>query len=410
MKKPIVFVIAVIICLLNPFGAFPASWEAVAGFVQNNDDLVSSAKQADSAKWSYNKSWTNYFPHVSLSGSYSELTDSGTDEIAKSYSTGVSVTQTLFSGFANYNALRSAYANYQMALSSYNKTLSDAYNNVRIAFIELYIAEANLDLSRQILAVLKQNTRMIKLRYESGSEDRGNLLATQAFERNGEFSVSSAKRQLESARIKLSQLVSEEISATDGSLNITYEAEPDFQKLTDASPSYIIAKFTLELADIADQDTMAEFLPTAQLAWQNRSSGSEWPTTDTSSSWSINLSYSILPGGANIADKIINDINLEKARRDLESTRKSVYLNIYDSYRALKDATENLEVSRVSMQANDERAKIANARYNNGLMSFDEWNRIIADDISSQKSNLQAKKNAFEASSQWKNSYGGWEK
>jgi len=401
--------IAVSVILLH-CAAYCASWEAVAGLVYNNDDLVSAAKQADSAHWSYNKAWTAYYPQVSLSGSYSETTQSGTDETTKAYSTGFNVKQTLFSGFQNYNALRSANASYQQAVASYNKTLSDVYFNVRSAFIGLYIAQANIDLSGQILSRLSANARMIKLMYDSGREDRGNLMATQASQKNGEFGVSSAKRELELARLKLSQLISAEISTTDGVMNLTFEAAPDFKMLAENCPAYLIAKYQLELAEIDDQNTLGEFLPTAQVSWGNQSSGTEWPTSSNSQGWNLNLSYSLFPGGANIADKFINDLNQEKARRDFESSKKTVLLSIEDSYRSLRDAVESLEVSRVLMDADSERAKIADAKYQNGLMTFDEWNRIISDYINAQRSFLQARSTALQASAAWKNSYGGYEK
>ena len=123
----------------------------------------------------------------------------------------------------------------------------------------------------------------------------------------------------------------------------------------------------------------------------------------------MNLSYSLFPGGSNIADKFINDINLDKAKRDFESGKKSLRYNIEAAYSSLKNALDNLEVKRAQLDAANERSIIADAKYQNGLISFDDWNRITSDGITAQRNYLNAKRNAFEASAAWKNSYGGWE-
>lgn len=387
-----------------------ATWNEIVSYSANNDDLASASKQLDSSQWSYYKSYSPMLPQVSLSASYSEVPGVGTAETSKSYSTGLNVSQNLFNGFQNYNNMRSAFANYQQTIASYNKTKSDVLYQIRTAYIGLYMAQENLILSKKILTQLHGNARMIKLRYDSGREDKGNLLSTLASERDGEYSVASAKRELELAKLKLSQLCSAEITSADDLPTLTGEASTDFNFLTENSPTYIISKYQLESYEIAAQKSISGFLPTVNLSGSVRNSGDTWPPSNQNTSWGLSASYSLFPGGSNIAEKFINDLNLDKAKRDFSSAKKDLIYSIEDTYRRLKDAYETLDVRQFYLEASIARAKISDAKYVNGLITYDEWNRITNDNISAQKSFLNTRKSVFEASAAWKNVYGGWEK
>lgn len=408
MRTASKIVTILILLLISSFSsAFGETWDDIASLAKSNDQLVSAGRQLESARWSYNRAWSGFLPQISLNASYSERLGGGTSETTGSYSWGINATQSLFKGMQNYYGLKSSWANYEQTNASYKKTESDVYYGLRSAFVGLYIAQENLDLSSKILAQLKENARLIKLRYDSGREDRGNLLSTQASAKDGEAAVSSAKRELELARLKLFQLTSREVVKAEGPLDLTFEASPDFPALNDGSPALLMAKYQLEVADIAAQNTIGEFLPTLSLSGNYSKSGSDWPPEGENKSWGLNLSYSLFPGGANFADKMINDINLEKARKDYEIVFKDNLYTIEDAHRRVKDSVDALEVRKIFLDAAAERSKIADAKYLNGLITYDEWNRITNDYISAQKSVLQARRSALEAAAALKNSYGG---
>jgi outer membrane protein TolC len=405
-KSFFLIVVALFVAMSCITSANAATWQQVSDLAVNNDDYVSASKQLDSAEWSYKKAWTNFFPQLSASAGYSETVVP--EDMPKSYSLGLSASQTLFKGFQNLNALKTAYSNYQYYLAGFNKARSDVYYNLRTAFVGLYISQENLDLAQQILTRIKENARMIKLRYDSGREDKGNLLTTVASQRDAEYGVASAKRALELSKLKISQLISSEVKSTDGTIDISLEADPDMERLTEAAPSYLMAKYQLENSDIAAQNTLGEFLPTVSASYSYRKNGEDWPPDTLGKSWGVNVSMPLFPGGSNIADKYINDINFEKAKRDFESNKKDLRYNIGNAYSNAKNALDSLEVKKAQLSAANERSKIADAKYQNGLITFDEWNRITNDNITAQKNLLQGKRSALESVAAWKNSYGGY--
>jgi outer membrane protein TolC len=73
----------------------------------------------------------------------------------------------------------------------------------------------------------------------------------------------------------------------------------------------------------------------------------------------------------------------------------------------LQDAVDNIEVQKKSLDAARERAKIAEAEYSIGLMTFDNW-IIIEDGYVNAKTNfLNTETNALTAEANWIQAKGG---
>lgn len=382
--------------------------EALSAAEQNNNELRSARKQLESSEWSYRRSFSAFLPQLSASAGMSESLTATTSATAKSYSYGLSATQYLFKGMDNYYNLQSAYADYQYYNAGLKKTEADLYYELRLAFIDLFIVQENVKLLEEILERRKENTRLIELRYESGREDKGNLLRTKADQVESRYNLSSARRDLELAKLKLFQLLGQDVAKAEGEIKVETVEQPDFNILLKNSPSYIMAKYQLESAEIAQKSTVSGFLPSVSLSGNYRKSGGAWPPDSESSSWSLNVSYSLFPGGSNIADRIIYNLKLDKAREDFEKSRKDICYDLEEAHQGFKDALEALEVKKIYLEATEERAKIGQAKYLNGLVSYDEWDRIENEYITTQKSLLSYKKSAYMAEAAWHKSYGGY--
>jgi outer membrane protein TolC len=392
-------------------GAFASAWQdvlAIAGARSNS--IRSAEKQAESSRWSWIRSYGSFLPQISANASTSQTYTASNAATSQVYSYGLNATQNLFTGFNNYFNLMSAYLQYSSDQSSLKKAKSDACYDVRSAFIDLLIAQENLKLQNQILERRRLNERMIKLNYEGGKEDKGNLMQNEAYLADAEYNVSSAKRQLHLARLNLSQLLGENIQRAEDTLNLTVPPTPEYESLTFNSPSYVISKYQLGLAEIGQRATVSEFLPNVSLQGSYRKSGLNWPPDTENKSVSLNLSYSIFPGGTNVADAAINSAKLDKAREDFDLSAKSTRYSIESAYENLKDAVESLKVRRFYLEAAKERETIAQAKYMNGLMSYTDWDLIESQYISAQISLLNSQKSALVAEASWHRSYGGYVK
>ena len=394
-------------CLIG-VGLVPAyclTWpEALSLATQKNNQILSARKQADAYQWSYYKSFSNFLPQVSANGS------TGNSGGANSYSYGLSASQAIFKGMGNYFNMRSAAVNYDNARASLQNTEADVFYQVRQAFIDLLIAQQNFKVREKIRDSRADNARMIKLFYGSGKEDKGNYLRSQAQLADAEFSIASAQRQLDLARLKLSQLLSMDPAPAEGTPEARVTLLPNLDKLAKEAPSYLMAQYQLELADLNLQDTWSEFLPSVSLNGSYSRSGVDWTPSNSSKSWSLSVSLPIFPGGSNFADRMIYGLQLEKAREDFKKSEKDIYYSIKDAYESLKDAIDSYSSQKKYLDASAERSKIAQIKYLNGLTTYYEWDQIQNEYINNQIGMLSADRQALVAEANWYKSYGGYVK
>jgi len=408
MKKVFFCLLSIIFICVS---AHSMTWdEALSVAAKNSKEIQSAQKQVEASEWSYRKAYSSVLPQLSGSAGMSETTPDSTTEVSRSYSTSVSLSQTVFGGLENLYNIQSAYANLEYQKASFDSTLASYYYNLRSAFIEALTAQENVQLSRAILKQRKDNSNLIQLRYDSGKEDKGNLMTTKADQANSEHDYISSRRELKLSLLKLSQLLQTDVSSVEAPKGLAEAGEPDLDKLMNETPTYIMKQKQFESADIANRATLSEYLPSISLSASRRSSGDEWPPNEGSSGWNWSLSYSLFPGGSNMADSFIKGSQLDQAKADLDVAVKSLRYDLQNAYNGYLDAIESLEVAKVQLSASRERAQITQAKYMNGLVTYDEWYRIENTYIQAQKSLLSSMKSAYVAEALWNKTYGGWVK
>ena len=385
------------------------TWQAAMSLAAiNSNDIKSAQKQLEAYRWSYFRTYSSFLPQLSANLSVGESTGASGNSYSDSY--GLSVRQSLFSGMTNYYNARSAAVSLDINAASLQSTMADYYSQVRAGFVDLFIAQNNLTVQRKIRQSREANLRMIQLLYDGGTEDKGNYLRTRSQLASADYNIAAAMRQLELAQLKLSQLIGANVSSAEGELAVASVSLPDYDNLMKSAPANIIAKSQLELAEISRKASLSGFLPTVSLNGSYQNSGNSWPPTNSSKSLSLNVSLPIFPGGSNFADRVIAGFQLDKAREDFAKSQKDLYFSIRQAYNDLKDAIEAYHVQKTALAASAERARIAQASYMNGLISYNDWDLIQNDYINNQSSLLNYQRNMLVAEANWYKSYGGWVK
>jgi outer membrane protein TolC len=408
VKKTIIFI--AILVIISP-QTFSVTWsEALDIAAKNSKEIQSAQKQVEASEWTYRKAYSSVLPQLSGSAGMSETTPDSSTEVSRSYSSSFSLSQTVFGGLENLYNIQSAYAGLEFQKANFNSIQASYYYDLRSAFIEALTAQENVQLSRAILKQRKDNSNLIQLRYDSGKEDRGNLMTTKADQANSEHDYLASRRELKLSLLKLSQLLQTEISSVEAPKGLAEAGEPDLDKLVIETPTYIMNQKQFESADIANRATLSGYLPSISLSASRRSSGDEWPPNEGSSSWNWSLSYSLFPGGSNIADSFIKGSQLDQAKADLDVAMKSLRYDMQNALNGYLNALESLEVAKVQLSASKERAQITQVKYMNGLVNYDEWYRIENTYIQAQKTLLSSQKSAYLAEALWNKTYGGWVK
>jgi len=383
--------------------------EALKIAADKSNEIKSAKKQLDAYQWFYGKSFSAFLPQISANAGQSNSTNSIGN--STSYSYGISATQSLFKGFQNYFNVESAGINYDYYKANLTNAKANYYCLLRQAYVDLYLAQQNLIVRKRIKQSRENNARMMKLFYGRGKEDKGNYLRTEAQYLDADQGVSNAMRALELAKLKISQLLNTEVSTIEGELSVQVAPSlPDFDPLSKTTPVYLMAKDQLALAEINQQQTISEFLPSVSLSGSYQKSDSVWPPNSSSKSLSLSASLPIFPGGSNFADRAAYGLLLEKAKEDFQKNQKDNFFAIKQAYENLKDAIEVYGVQKLYVESSSQRARISQAKYLNGLTAFNDWDIIQTSYVNDQISLLNSNRNALLAEANWYKSYGGWVK
>ena len=409
MKRTVL--VFILLVLILSAGAFALNWgEALSLAEQNSNELISAEKDLEASEWSYRKAWSTFLPQLSASAGLTETESATSAAWSKSYSYGLSATQHLFQGMEGVYGIQSAYANVEYKRASYRATHASVYYDLRVAFTDLLIAQENVKLLEEILKQRRENSRLIQLRYDSGREDKGNLMTTLAEEKEAEYQLAAAKHSQQLARLRISQLLQTEVGGVEEAEALKEAGGADLDSLVRTTPAYVMDRKQLESSELAYKASISGFLPSLSLSGSYRKTGSDWPPSTENKSWSLTLSYSFFPGGSNIANRVITSAQLDQARQDFDRSVKELRYSLEDAYLGYQDALDALAVAQVSLAASKERSEITQVKYLNGLTNYDEWNRIESAYIQAQKGLLNYKKSALLAEAQWHKSYGGWVK
>ncbi|OGS06270.1 MAG: hypothetical protein A2204_05960 [Elusimicrobia bacterium RIFOXYA1_FULL_47_7] len=239
---------------------------------------------------------------------------------------------------------------------------------------------------------------MIKLKYEAGSEDRGSLLRIEADKSQAEFDLSKAKRALSSASLQLVKAMGrdgfEGVTAKDKLPETPPARVVAVEEAVKKIPEYNMAGYALAKASLSRVSARGGLWPDITATASKSKSGAEWPPETNRWNAGINISYSFFPGGRNIFDVNIADINKSIAEASFKETTQQLSVKLDSAVNAYLDSMENIKVREKFLTASREQSDITTAKYINGLASYQDWYVIENDYIASQRSMLNAKRDA----------------
>ncbi len=372
---------------------------------RNHPDLIASQQAVAQAGFDKKITLSTALPQFSADVSAATAKSKASGSSA-SFSYGISGDLLLFDGFKTANNISAASENIKAAKENFRFISSSVRLNLREAFVNLLKTQKLMDLTQEIYKLRKSNLELISLRYESGTEHKGALLTAKANLSQAVFDINAAKRGLMTAQTKLSQeLGRSEFSALSlqGELEVqeNLNASPDFEKIAEHNPSLLQITAQKNAAAFAVSSSRGDFLPSIVLSGNAQKSDDHWAVQQSGTSAGIKASVPIFSGGANVA-------RLSKAQSvylQLQQTQRSkkdeVVYQLQKSWNDFVDAFEKVAVQKDFLAASQERAKIAQAQYTVGLVTFDNWTIIEDDLVSAQKAFLDVQAAALIAEANW---------
>jgi len=418
MKKSIPFsIILLFFCflLLEAQAEEILSWEdCLLEAKKNHPDLISAVESVNQKKADKTIAASGLYPQINSNLGASTSSTSTTNTVtlettrstSDSYSYGVTGTQLIFDGFKKLNNVQAASENINASQQNYRFTSTEVRLNLRSAFINLLKAQELIKVAEEIAKIRRDSLELITLCYESGLEHKGALLTAEANLAEASFELAQAKRDIGLAQRQLTKEMGRKefkpmLVKGDFTVRDSAREKPDLEALAKNNPSLLqaLAKKNAALFDI--KSAYADFAP--QLSGQagaNRRS-SLWPPRNNNYDLSLSLTLPIFEGGLRLAQVSKAQAVYNQLVADERSTRDSIIVALEQYWVALQDALETVEVQGKTLNASQERSRIAEAQYSTGFITFDNWIIIENDLVSAKKTYLNSQVNALLAEANW---------
>lgn len=385
--------------------ASPLTWdEALRRASAQNPELRASAARLESANQTLRGTYGYFLPGVSAEGGYVR-TDSG-----ETYSLGLAGEQNLFRGLGDRARTDRAAFERESAVQDLRQARADVGYDLTAAFAGFRYARDAVVLQQEIIRRRGENLDVVSLRFQGGRENKGSVLLFRAYLEQAKLDEWVASNQIASSRAALARAIGEdpdEALDVAGSVPIApLVAAPDFAALSRATPAVLRSRAQQEAAKTDIVAARAAFFPTLDLRASYGVAEDEFfPTADVWR-WSATFDLPLFDGGRDWRAVKSARALFEAALAGEENARREAHAALVRAYNAFGEADRRVAVDGAFLEAVRVRSDISRHRYNNGLLTFEDWDVIENDLINRQRNLLASVRDRETAAAAWRQAQG----
>lgn len=352
---------------------------------------------------------SSFWPQLSLQASGSD--SSVQDVHTQNYSTGLSLTQNLWNGGRDLNQWKISQKNEQIARWNLKSDLLRLSAEFKSAVENFRVATKMVQLTKFILSRRQEHQKIVELRFQSGFENKGSVLLSHANVSSAQWQWEQAVVELKSAEKNLKSLIGWDISDQQKEVDLVLEDFSTLQSIKvtplnvenifDQVPKLKIADLQKQIAELDRQAVYGKFLPKLDLSLSTGVSDSDFIPRSPRSSVNLSLSVPLFDGMKDVHELKVKSHQEKIQKLNLQMTWQQVRDQIESAYDDWKQSCRKEEVDFEFRSAAEVRAEIARKKYNNGLMSFEEWDQVESDLITRQTGYLQSQKNRISKEVIW---------
>lgn len=391
----------------------PLRWEEAKSLAERqNPSLRSAGLNWESSQHAVKENYGNFFPEVSLSArkSRGETEAAFLETKARSHTYTVAASWNLFAGFSTWAGLQSAKAAEAESHAQRDLTSVELRYQLRQAYFSVYIQQERIVLFERIVKRLRQNEKLVSLKYDNGTEARWNLRKTQADRERAEYNLEAAKLELASARDQLARYLHLEAFAD----NVETPAVPAVPPASasgaadESHPQLRLSRATEERFDQAITAARANFLPSLDLSYSRSRDQNEIGSrvrTD-SNTVALTASWNIFNGFSDYQKVQQANLRHEAASFDRMSTERQLQNQILVSANNLRSQVMRLPSARSLRAASEERVSTVSAQYRSGLKAYIDWEQAETQLVEAEQQEINALSNALSALADWEKTTG----
>jgi outer membrane protein len=391
------------------------TWEdCVRLATHENPDLQSSREAVLNTDAVHRGAYSALYPQISASFSdtrnYVGANLVSPNNYATAYGEQVTLSQLIFDGFATKGNIDAAKAQLNLAFANLDGQKAIVSFNLKSAFAQLLYAQKLIKISQNIVEIRRGNARLVKLLYQGGSEDRGNMDLSQANLDQALYNLDQAVRTRDLSGIQLGVFIGKELAPpvlAEGELQTNVlPVMPDFDKLALLTPAYFQHRAQVDAAAAGLTVANAGWYPTVTASASAFRLDNQFPLKNHGWSAGFAVSYPIFQGGATYFDVKAASASLRGSLDSLRSGTNDAALTLAQMFKGMVDAEDNVRIQQELLDATGLRYRIAEANYRNGLESFQDFNSITNDYVGQQQLLLSAQLSAVIAEASWEEARG----
>jgi outer membrane protein TolC len=386
------------------------TWDdCVRAAAATNPEYSASRFSLEASRASFYQSFNGVMPQVSLSNSLTE----GSVMPAYRWTAQATASINLINA-AQIANIRAASANTTLAEANLRKASADLRQNLRLAFSHLLFAQESMKVAELINKLREHDAEMIGLRYNSGTEAKGDKLLADAQAVQSRLAILSAERDVHSAQRELAQRLGREnyeefvASGTLGALDPP-PLPADLTPLLPLQPEVLVAEASVRQARAGVLTAESSLWPSLAGNYsRERFGGAEFPSSGYGWSAGLTLSYPLFGAGPTATWYSTKSAkrSLDAAARNLEFSRVSGITTLQSAWAAYSDAVDQVRLQEMLLAADRQRNDEADVEYASGLLIYANWEVIASSRISEESQMISALKNAMDAQTTWERALG----
>ncbi|MBC7693162.1 MAG: TolC family protein [Methylotenera sp.] len=404
------------------------SWNGCVEEAQrNNSELRAAHESLRAAEASAKGSYGTYLPQISANLGFTHsngATVTGGNGVGatvnsagivgqpvNNYSATISGSENIFNGLQDLAKVTQAQATLRVSGASLNTTRAKVSYDLKVAYVSLLFSERSVELQNDIAHRREENLRLVELRFQSGRENKGSVLLSLAYLNQAKFEALQARNSIPVSETQLARVLgrddeAEWIVKDEVPVSVAPPQNPDFKAVAVTTPQHLQSVAQEENAEAGVSLAASGFFPSLSL---NGSAGKQdrtwFPQNDR---WSVglNLSLPLFNGGRDYYGTQSAVRSLAAATATRLNVDRVTLTTLKQSYMNFHESIEKVKVDQSFVDAAKLRSEIGRNRYNNGLITFEEWDLIENDLIARQRSLLQSRRDRVIAEAAWEQAQG----
>jgi outer membrane protein, multidrug efflux system len=354
--------------------------ELVRRALDNNRDLRVATLNIERVRAQYQIQRANQFPSIGLAASGNRQPD-GTGGIQSTYSVGLALSTWEIDFFGRLGALKeAALAEYLASEQARNAAQTSLVSAVASSWLSLQTNEALLAITRQTLATREDSLRLTRLRFDNGAASALDLRQAESLAATGRAALAQQQRARALDVNALNLLVGETVPA-----ELLQVAEAETAVLADVPaglPSDLLtrradirqAEQTLIAANANIGAARAAFFPRITLTASAGTASNDLSGLFKDGSWGFTLNpVALLPifdAGRNRAGLDSAEVSRDIAVAQYERAIQTAFREVADALAGRATLADQLQAQRDQVVAEEDRFRLADLRYRNGVASF----------------------------------------